>query len=68
VAGMTLDLRVVERLENGIWMNTSMSKICEGDIFRLFEPDDNEQVGKIWIADEDAVLNKDVWGVEAHEE
>lgn len=56
-------LRLVERLDNGVWKKIRMSEIRYGDVFRLFEPDSGEQVGSLWKATEDASVVAGVAGV-----
>lgn len=48
------DKRIVQVYNNGVWIETDMSKLLKGDKFRLFEstgePVINSQGKKEWIA------------------
>lgn len=57
------DLRLIEKLVNEYWQKISMSEICTGDIFRMFEPDTGEQIGELWRASENARVVDGVAGV-----
>lgn len=60
----TEQLRLVEKLNNGAWEKIAMIELRAGDTFRLFEPDNNEQVGGLWKATGDAYTKDGVAGIQ----
>lgn len=62
-------LRKIQVYESGEWvLRASMCLLVPGDVFRMFEPQDNSPVGELWLAKEFPVKNKDgIWEIVVEE-
>ena len=71
-----MEMLIVERYDDGKWVDTDMESLKEGDIFRLFEsvdePVEDDDGCTTWVCTCDAYLmdgephglDEDVFGVE----